>query len=481
MSKTALLCLTAALLSPAASAASFAGQVIYQVMPDRFFNGDTANDGASDPGNPRAWHGGDLAGLTQKLPYLKELGVSAVWLTPVYQQQPGPSFDTDAYHGYWPAEFQQVDSHFGGPAAWKTFVDAAHGNDLKVVLDQVVNHFGYTAPTVTQRPAWFHTQADCDAAADKEVICPLSGLPDLRQENPAVIGFLEENADYWRGQGVDGFRYDAIKHVPLSFLKALLARDKKANTWTLGEYYGADALTVAEYQRAGLSSLFDFQLQTAIKQSVITGGGLGGVRAALEELAKVPNPDEVAVFLDNHDLPRFASGTLFEDIGQERTKYGLRALLTLRGVPVIWQGTEIAQRGGNDPDNRRDMRFEDQWTAAERSVFDVTKNAVTARRASAALSTGDQVLLDVPDKMADDLLLFTRTDAASGQRVLVAWHGGDKRASYSIKSNLSARAARGLFLDPGERVSSAKLSVSGGYLHLSLPPQTAMAFVLEQP
>ena len=110
--------LTAALLSSAA-ATSFAGQVIYQVMPDRFFNGDKTNDGVSDPSNLRAWHGGDLAGLSSKLGYLKKLGVSAVWLTPIYQQQPGRSFETDGYHGYWPADFRSVDSHFGTQAEWE--------------------------------------------------------------------------------------------------------------------------------------------------------------------------------------------------------------------------------------------------------------------------------------------------------------------------------------------------------------------------
>ena len=449
-------------------------------MPDRFFNGDKANDGVTDLGNLRAWHGGDLAGITGKLSYLKDLGVSALWLTPIYQQQPGRSFDTDGYHGYWPADFRKVDSHFGTQAQWETFVKAAHGAQFKLVLDQVINHFGYTAPSVQARPSWFHTQADCDAAQNKDVVCALAGLPDLKQEDPEVRDFLFENQAYWRSQGVDAFRYDAIKNVPEEFLKSLLARDKAAGSWTLGEYYGADALTIAEYQRSGFDSLFDFQLQDAMKASIMGGGGLTRVRSALQELAKVPDPDEVALFLDNHDLPRFAQGTLFEDVGQTRTAYGLRALMTLRGVPVVWQGTEIAQRGGADPDNRRDMRFPDQWTAGEKAVFAAASNAIKARRASPALSLGSQTLLDVPDNLADQLLLFVREDNHSGQKVLVAWHGGDKRASYSLKSALAAQPlTRGLFVDAGEKESSAKLSVSGGYLHLSLPPKTAMAFVLK--
>ncbi len=154
--------------------------------------------------------------------------------------------------------------------------------------------------------------------------------------------------------------------------------------------------------------------------------------------------------------------------------------MTLRGVPVIWQGTEIAMRGGPDPDNRRDMRFAEQWTPAEKGVFGVASNAVAVRRASPALSLGDQTLLEVPDKVADDVLLFVRRDLASGQQVLVAWHNAARRTTYSLKSGLPAQAlTRSLFLDPGETQSGAKLSVSGGYLHLSLPPKTAAAFVLQ--
>lgn len=170
------------------------------------------------------------------------------------------------------------------------------------------------------------------------------------------------NANFWREQGVNAFRYDAIKHVEGPFLRDLLAADRQAGTWTLGEWFGADTGTVADWQKAGFDSLFLFSLQDAMKASVMGESSLEAVRSVLARQGELPRPGEVALFLDNHDVPRFAQGSLFEDIGQERTRYGLRALMTLRGVPVIWQGTEIAMRGGSDPDNRRDMRFEDGWT-----------------------------------------------------------------------------------------------------------------------
>ncbi len=475
-----LLFVTLALLggfSAAQTAPSFEGQVIYQVMPDRFFDGDKSNDAGTDRASLRAWHGGDLAGLTAKLPYIQKLGATAVWLTPVYQQQSKNSFETAAYHGYWPADFRAVDPHFGTLETFNKFTGAAHAAGLKVVLDQVINHYGYEADAVKQHPDWFHTQAQCDASKNKDEDCPLAGLPDLNQNLPAVRDLLLGNADFWRGQGVDGFRYDAIKHVDQDFLKTLLQKDRAAGTWTLGEWYAADSDTVAQWQKTGFDSLFLFSLQAAFKDSLMSGQSLTHVANVLSRQNEIPRPGEVALFLDNHDVPRFAQGTLFEDDGFARTRYGLRALMTLRGVPVIWQGTEIAMRGAADPDNRRDMRFEDVWNANEKATFEVASNAIAVRKASAALSTGEQQLLNVPDSLADDLLLLTRKKG--DQTVLAAWHNGKARRTFSVPlQKLGLTAADQAVTATLFAGQDAKLSVKGGYLHLSLPPRDAAAFAL---
>lgn len=473
---TALLLASPALAQPAPT---MEGQIIYQVMPDRFYDGDPANNAGVDRSSLRAWHGGDLAGLTQKLPYLQSLGATAVWLTPIYRQQSRNSFDTAAYHGYWPEDFQQIDPHFGSLATFDAFMKAAKTAGMKVVLDQVINHYGYEASVVKQNPAWFHTPAQCDAAQEKDVICPLSGLPDLNQQKDDVKQMLLDNANFWRARGVDAFRYDAIKHVDQAFLKDLLARDSAAGTWTLGEWYDADTGTVAEWQKTGFNSLFLFSLQSALRRSIMNGQSLRGVTEVLSRSDELVRPGEVALFLDNHDVPRFAQATLFADEAPALTRYGLRALLTLRGVPVIWQGTEIAMRGAADPDNRRDMRFEAQWNTDEKMVFDSAKVAIAARKASAALSYGVQKPLEVPTVYADDLLLFTRTK--DGQTVLAAWHNGKARRTFSIPLNklklktADLKLTKSLFAD-----QDAKVSVSKGYVHLSLPAKDAAAFRLTQ-
>ncbi|ACO45757.1 alpha-amylase family glycosyl hydrolase [Deinococcus deserti] len=461
-----------------ASLPSFEGQIIYQVMPDRFFDGNPNNNAGVDRSNLRAWHGGDLPGLTARLGHITRLGATAVWLTPVYRQQAANSFDTAGYHGYWPADFRDVDPHFGTLADFDTFVKAARAANMRVVLDQVINHYGYEAPAVKAKPEWFTPQSRCEASADKDVDCPLSGLPDLDQSRPEVRKMLLENADFWRNRGVNAFRYDAIKHVPGDFLKEVLARDRAAGTWTLGEWFDADTGTVADWQKAGFDSLFLFSLQRAMRDSLMSGQSLSRVSAVLERNGELSRPGEVALFLDNHDIPRFAQGSLFEDEGQARTRYALRALMTLKGVPVLYQGIEIAMRGGPDPDNRRDMRFEEAWTPAERDVFEAARSAVAARKASSALSLGSQTLLPVPVSLQDDLLLLTREK--DGQRVLAAWHGGKERRTYSIKlAGLGLTASDQAVTQSLYAGQNAKVSVRGGYLHLSLDGRDAAAFALK--
>lgn len=455
------------------------GQVIYQVMPDRFMNGDRTNDAGIDLKAPQAWHGGDLKGLSGKLDYIAGLGATALWMTPVYQQIAAVN-GMAGYHGYWPADFKTIDPHFGTPLEFRALTARAHGLGLRVMLDQVINHYGYGAATQRQHPDWFHTQADCAAAnaAQKDSVCPLSGLPDLNQRVPAVSQLLAGNADFWREQGVDAYRYDAIKNVDQDFLKVLVARDRAAGTFTLGEYYGADADRLAEYQNLGLSSLFEFSLQSALKSGIMGGQSLGAVWAVLEQGAGVPQPGLIALFLDNHDLPRFASGSLFEDQGQARAAYALRALMTLKGIPVIWQGSEYAQRGGGDPDNRRDMRFQDQWTAGEKAVYDSARNAIAVRKASPALSRGDQKLMPVPDSLANDLLVFTRSQG--GKTVLAAWNNGKARRTYAIDHNVADQTLTpSLFHDPDGKAQNAAMSAKDGHLYLSLPAQTAAVFNLE--
>jgi hypothetical protein len=208
----------------AADPAVWRRQVIYLVMPDRFHNGDPGNDrlgvaACFDPADPRKFHGGDIDGVRQKIDYLRALGVTAVWITPVYRQIVSDG-SLCGYHGYWP-DFADppdgaIEPKLGTAAHLSALSSALHARGLKLILDMVVNHAGYGARVVTQHPDWFHPPDTCAAAGDPEIVCPLAGLPDFRQEldGGAVTNFLIKETTGWLARfPVDGIRMDTAKHV----------------------------------------------------------------------------------------------------------------------------------------------------------------------------------------------------------------------------------------------------------------------------
>jgi glycosidase len=176
-------------------------ETIYFVMTDRFRNGDPSNDGDAVPGHLTTWQGGDLQGVIDELPYIKGLGMTAIWITPITEQTPG------GYHGYWTKDFYRVDPHLGDMDKLKQLVMKAHGIGLKVVLDVVINHVGYDHPWLVDsaHAGWFHDRCTMVFSDQKSVEnCWLAGLPDLNTENPAVRAYLTDWA-LWlvpRAQGL---------------------------------------------------------------------------------------------------------------------------------------------------------------------------------------------------------------------------------------------------------------------------------------
>lgn len=201
--------------------------VIYFVITDRFSNGDPANDADADTQNPEAYHGGDFSGLMSKIPYFKTLGVTAVWLTPVYVNIVD-FFDSAGYHGYWAIDFERVDPHLysedpqhetGSRGYFRDLVEAFHDAGLKVVLDMVVNHTGYHTPGYESYPhkrfGPHHFNRDQPGDPTEKW---LSGLPDLDHDQPEVADYFVQNIlDWIEETGIDAIRMDTVKHVEDTF------------------------------------------------------------------------------------------------------------------------------------------------------------------------------------------------------------------------------------------------------------------------
>lgn len=360
-------------------------QVIYLVMPDRFFDGNKANNKAGqadcyDPKDPRKFHGGDWAGLRQKIGYLKELGVSALWVTPAYQQIPGLG-DACGYHGYWP-DFKlpddgAIEPKMGSAADLNGLIKDLGTNKIQFILDMVVNHAGYGAKIVGQKPEWFHKSPACLKFNNADVYCPLAGLPDFRQEEPAVAQYLDQQSQGWAKRfALNGIRMDTAKHVPLAFwqnswIPAINSVRPKA--FKVAEAFKeGSAEDLKPYLDAGFDSAFNFPLRQALVQTFAKGGSVDLVAERIKQDLETLGLERhlmLTNLLDNHDVPRFTNEAglgVSEDEIRKRYHLALAALFTLPGIPQLYYGNELALYGSADPDNRRDMPGWG-WTSAGRN------------------------------------------------------------------------------------------------------------------
>jgi len=504
-----------------------AADFIYLAMPDRFANGDPSNDKFADlrdPNmdrtNPFFRHGGDLAGAAQRLPYLKDLGVTAVWFTPVLENnQPltneGGTMRA-SYHGYGFTDQYTIDKRFGGNAAYKTYVQQAHAAGLKVVQDAVYNHVGNTHWILQDLPmkSWLHqwptyTQTSYKqqpitdphaAQIDKRVT--LDGwfvpfLPDLNQQNPYVANYLIENAIWCvENFGIDAWRIDTYMYNDQPFMNrcnaALLAEYPRIHIF--GESSVTNVVDQAYYTRNKIDFPFksnqpgglDFVLESALLAGLkevgtpaATGwdGGPQHVYQALAQDAVYQDPTKLVTFLDNHDHNRFLS-----EIGDDLDKYkmGLTWLLTTRGIPCMYYGTEILMKNFKDPTDaevRRDFPGgwpgdkEDKFTAAgrtarENEAFDFVKKLATYRRDHKVLHDG-KLMQYLPE---NGLYVYFRYDATG--TVMIASNTTDKAATLPT-ARFAERAAG--FTKARNVLTGESL---GSLATLQLPAKTAMVLEL---
>lgn len=439
---------------------------IYFIMVDRFNNMDPTNDQGVNVNDPRGYFGGDLKGVTAKLDYIKDMGFTAIWLTPIFKNEPG------GYHGYWITDFYEVDPHFGTLADLKKLVKEAHKRDMKVILDFVVNHTGPNHPWVNDpaKKDWFHEKKDIFNWNDQKEVENgwLFGLPDLAQENPEVKRYLIDAAKWWiQETNIDGYRLDTVKHVPKSFWQEFSREVKsvKKDFFLLGEVWHDDPRYIADYGKYGIDGLIDFPFYK--EASAL----LSDVDRSLEPLYNVwkrnvafyDRPHLLGTFLDNHDTVRFTKLALDQKQSPvKRIKLGLTYLFTAPGIPIMYYGTEIALNGGEDPDNRRLMNFR-----TDKEIIDYITKIGEMRQKLPSLRRGDFTLLYEKNGMA----VFKRT--YKGETAVIAINNTTKTQKVHIGNDElePGKELRGLL--NGDLVRSDK----DGY-ELIADRETAEVYVL---
>ncbi len=408
-----------------AQAQDFKREVVYQIVTDRFFNGDTANDNpAQSPGlfdgtksNWRLYWGGDLAGIQQKISYLKGLGVTALWISPPVDNlnlniPDSLGNPTAPYHGYAARDMKRIEEHFGDTAgSWAAFdnlVSAAHANGIKVIVDFAPNHsnqnnageFGalydngvFLADYGNDPNGYFHHSPDIGDWNDRYQLQydQLFGLADLNQEHPTIDAYLKAAATQLAQHGTDAFRVDAVKHVTWGWEYSMSnAMFTSAPSFVFGEWYQGntsdplyrDSRKLAN--RSGMS-LLDFPLNTAIRNVFASGTSFWDLENTLAaEDGDFTWKNDLVTFVDNHDMPRFLS----VNNDTRRLHQALAFLLTCRGVPTLYYGDEQYLHndtgGGGDPYNRNMMS---SWSTTT-TAYTLTKNLSDLRRANNAVPYG---------------------------------------------------------------------------------------------
>jgi len=463
---------------------------IYLLMPDRFSNGDKSNDvvqGLTETALNRDSmyyrHGGDIQGVVNHLDYLKDLGITTVWMTPEIEND----MPRASYHGYAVTDHYKIDPRYGTNESYKKYVEAVHAKGMKVIKDIVHNHIGTGHwfykdlpmknwlnqwPKYTQTSYRDQTVMDPHASmADRKQMLDgwfVPSMPDLNQTNPYVQNYLTQNHIWWiEYAGIDGLRLDTYPYNDPIYMAdwALKLQAEFPHLSVFGETlvnavanqaYFTGGNTVNRGFDTHLQGITDASLKDAMYEAINgKNGWTDGVNRLYATLAHdflYKNPNANCIFLDNHDMSRF-----YSMVGEDFDKYkqGMAILLTMRGIPQMYYGTEILMKNFSNPDglirsdfpggwdgDKKDKFTADGRTNKENEAFTFVKTLANYRKISPALQTG-KLMQYVPQ---DDIYVYFRYNADAKGTVMVVVNNTEKdknlntdRFAEQIKNNTSAR------------------------------------------
>lgn len=451
------------MLGSPALAVDFSGNTIYFIMIDRFHRGGSGAPPPAEISSPdhsewKLYWGGDIKGVADKLPYIKSLGVTAIWLTPIfdntrdlYRYKVGDlEGKIAAYHGYWARDFTAVNPNFGILEDYRNLINKAHGMGIRIIFDMVLNHTSpvgqgcdgalydgerLLASYGKDPEGWFHHNGSIDFSKsdprewqDKN----LFDLADLAQENPKVAEYLIQAGAFWVAQGIDGFRLDTVRHVPPDFVRRFAEEMRKVNPrlWIFGEWSmgGLGNPKAVAFTKQTEVDLIDFTLKSCLVKVIAKDETCRILANYLKDDSRIPHPENLVTILDNHDMPRFISTCRQygsdERSARKKTQAALLLLMCLRGIPCIYYGTEQFLHNdtpstwgvGGEPYNRQMMERFDSGLPFITSI----RKLAQLRRNNAALRKGRLRTL----ALTRDSWIFEKQ--ANHEFILVAFNKGRK-------------------------------------------------------
>ena len=480
---------------------------IYFLMPDRFSNGDESNDriaGLRDQSLNRdsifLRHGGDMQGITNHLDYLQGLGATALWMTPVLEND----MPDRTEHGYAFTNHYKIERRFGGEAAYLKLSDELHRRGMKLVQDAVYNHIGYYHFLVQDAPdsSWLHqwptpTQPNYKeqvffdphaSASDRKKMADgwfTNMMPDVNQGNPLTATFLIQHAIWCVEKfGVDAWRIDTYKYCDLDFMnrcnKALV--DEYPRITMFGENWNESVANQAYFARNNINTAFKSNLWGTLDFECLLRGinpaltqapnGVGQLYNTVSQDFLYAEPMNNVVFLDNHDMTRF-----FSQVGEDvaKLKMGLSWLFTTRGIPQLYYGTEIMMKGVANPDGWVRLDFPGGWNGdsknaftgaglsdQEKSVQELTRRLGAFRKTSSAIKTG-KLMQYIPE---NGVYVYFRYD--NNQTVMCVMNTNEGQATIGL-SRFSERIkdyTKALDVNTGTtfNLENNSLTLGGKYL-----------------
>ncbi|MEW5693336.1 MAG: alpha-amylase family glycosyl hydrolase [Candidatus Hydrogenedentota bacterium] len=416
-------------------------RVIYFVFTDRFCNNDPANDTPvidEELAEIANYQGGDFKGIIKKIEegYFSRLGVDVLWISPVIDNVEGAYIDSlpphrkfTSYHGYWPKSLTEIEEHFGSKDDLKTLIDVAHSKNIKIIFDIVFNHIHKESDIYNEHPDWFTPLLLPDGTKNLRLFdkYPFTTwfdefIPSFDYDKEAVKNMMVENAIWWIKEfNIDGFRVDAVKHIPENFfidLRKEIVREieipQNKRFFMVGETIDSRERIKQYIKYTKLDSQFDFPLYWSIRDFFAYEKiDLDRLREEYLLSNKIYNIYQVSPLLGNHDFSRFiAYADKNFDANKEKElaftkppqidktdpqkaeamykkiQFAFGFLLTLNGIPMIYYGDEIGLTGAADPDNRRMMLFEDKWDKYQKATFEKVASLLHLRKDHDALRRG---------------------------------------------------------------------------------------------
>ncbi len=493
--------------------------IIYCMMIDRFNDGDSTNDKPivrDSLFTPANYQGGDFQGIINKIEdgYFDSLGINTFWISPIidntnnaYREYPAPHRYYTGYHGYWPVSLEGVEEHFGDMELAKKLVETAHKHGMKVLLDYVAHHVLIENPLWKNHRDWFGVLDLPDGRKNLRLwdehrlttwFEPYMPSFDYTKSKDA-LEVMTNNAVWWlRQTGADGFRHDAVKHVPNKFWRTLtrkleerIEQPENKTVYQIGETFGGYDLISSYVNNGQLTSQFNFNLyDTAIPVFIKNDLSFELLDQQMQKTFSVYGVNHLmGNIMDSHDKIRFlamADGDLDINDGNaseiawdnppvvdhpesyKKLQLYMAYMMTIPGVPVVYYGDEIGMTGASDPDNRRMMRFDDSVNEMEKENLKIVSEEINLRKNHPALRFGDFYTLEADE----NIYAYIRSDLNERILVILNKSTGSVQTKLLLPSVYNLSEARNLLNEDNQQIINDNIT-------LNMPPISFFVYQLK--